>query len=106
MLHSLYIQNFALIEKVTLDFSKGFTVITGETGSGKSILLGALHLILGDRADYSVIRNKEDKTVVEAVFRIQNFEIELDAVIDYFKLLLKNLPKKRETLESGKNKQM
>ena len=44
MLHSLYIQNFALIEKVTLDFSKGFTVITGETGSGKSILLGALHL--------------------------------------------------------------
>lgn len=75
MLHSLYIQNFALIEKVTLDFSKGFTVITGETGSGKSILLGALHLILGDRADYSVIRNKEDKTVVEAVFRIQNFDL-------------------------------
>lgn len=75
MLHSLYILNFALIEKVTLDFSKGFTVITGETGAGKSILLGALHLILGDRADYSVIRNKEDKTVVEAVFRIQNFDL-------------------------------
>jgi DNA repair protein RecN (Recombination protein N) len=75
MLHSLYIQNFALIEKVTLDFSKGFTVITGETGSGKSILLGALHLILGDRADYSVIRNKEEKTVVEAVFKIRNFDL-------------------------------
>ena len=70
MLNSLYIQNFALIEKVTLDFSKGFTVITGETGSGKSIILGALHLILGERADYSVIRNKEEKTVVEAVFKI------------------------------------
>jgi DNA repair protein RecN (Recombination protein N) len=76
MLHSLYIQNFALIEKVTLDFSKGFTVITGETGSGKSILLGALHLILGDRADYSVIRNKEEKTVVEAVFKIRNFDLD------------------------------
>ena len=79
MLNSLYIQNFALIEKVTLDFSKGFTVITGETGSGKSILLGALHLILGERADYSVIRNKEEKTVVEAVFKIQNFDL-----IDFF----------------------
>ena len=77
MLISLYIQNFALIEKVTLDFSKGFTVITGETGSGKSILLGALHLILGDRADYSVIRNKEEKTVVEAVFKINNFDLQL-----------------------------
>jgi DNA repair protein RecN (Recombination protein N) len=75
MLSSLFIQNFALIEKVTLDFSKGFTVITGETGSGKSILLGALHLILGERADYSVIRNKEEKTVVEAVFKIQNFDL-------------------------------
>lgn len=76
MLNSLYIQNFALIEKVTLEFSKGFTVITGETGSGKSILLGALHLILGERADYSVIRNKEEKTVVEAVFKINNFDLE------------------------------
>ena len=76
MLNSLYIQNFALIEKVTLDFSKGFTVITGETGSGKSILLGALHLILGDRADYSVIRNKLEKTVVEAVFKIQSFGLQ------------------------------
>ncbi len=76
MLNSLYIQNFALIEKVTLDFSKGFTVITGETGSGKSILLGALHLILGERADYSVIRNKEEKTVVEAVFKIRNFGLQ------------------------------
>ncbi len=76
MLNSLYIQNFALIEKVTLDFSKGFTVITGETGSGKSILLGALHLILGERADYSVIRNKEEKTVVEAVFKIRNFDLQ------------------------------
>ncbi len=76
MLSSLYIQNFALIEKVTLDFSKGFTVITGETGSGKSILLGALYLILGERADYSVIRNKEEKTVVEAVFKIQNFGLQ------------------------------
>ena len=79
MITSLYIQNYALIEKVTLNFLSGFTVITGETGSGKSILLGALQLILGERADYSVIRDKEQKTIVEATFKISNFDL-----IDFF----------------------
>jgi DNA repair protein RecN (Recombination protein N) len=55
MLASLYIQNFALLKEVKLDFQKGYTVITGETGSGKSILLNALNLVLGERADYKVI---------------------------------------------------
>lgn len=68
MLKSLSVQNFALIEHVSLGFHKGLHVITGETGSGKSILLGALNLILGERSDFSVIRNPEKKTVVEAVF--------------------------------------
>lgn len=68
MLRSLSIRNFALISRLNLDFSTGFTAITGETGSGKSILLGALNLIRGERADYSVIRNPEEKTVVEAEF--------------------------------------
>jgi DNA repair protein RecN (Recombination protein N) len=76
MLIALNIQNFALIEQANLAFHPGFTVITGETGSGKSILLGALNLILGERADYGVIRDKEDKTVVEATFRISGFGLE------------------------------
>lgn len=70
MLRSLSIQNFALIDTATIDFSSGYTVITGETGSGKSILLGALNLILGERSDFSMIRNTEKKTVVEAIFEI------------------------------------
>lgn len=76
MLISLHIQNFALIEKAQLFFQPGFTVITGETGSGKSILLGALNLILGERADYGVIRDKSAKTFVEAHFSIGGFGLE------------------------------
>lgn len=76
MLTTLTIQNFALIEEAQLIFQPGFTVITGETGSGKSILLGALNLILGERADYGVIRDKESKTFVEATFVINGFGLE------------------------------
>ena len=75
MLSKLSIQNFALIDQLNLDLDKGFTVITGETGSGKSILLGALNLILGERADYSVISDKSQKTIVEANFNIQNYNL-------------------------------
>ena len=75
MLTSIFVQNFALIDRLSLDFNKGFTVITGETGSGKSILLGALNLILGERADYSVIRDKNQKTIVEANFNVENYEL-------------------------------
>jgi len=71
MLQALAIQNFALIEEAEISFSNGFIAITGETGSGKSILLGALNLILGERADYSVIRNAESKTVVEGTFNLE-----------------------------------
>jgi DNA repair protein RecN (Recombination protein N) len=70
MLTHLSIRNFALIDRADIDFQKGFLVITGETGSGKSILLGALNLILGERADYSVIRDETTKTVVEAHFML------------------------------------
>jgi DNA repair protein RecN (Recombination protein N) len=76
MLRKLKIRNFALIEAVDLSFDEGFTVITGETGSGKSILLGALNLILGERADYGVIRNSQVKTIVEATFDIAAFQLE------------------------------
>lgn len=74
MLKKLTVQNFALIENAKLEFKKGFTVITGETGSGKSILLGALSLILGERANYSVIREDKQKTIVEGTFDIRNYD--------------------------------
>lgn len=70
MLQSLVIKNYAIIEQLQLDFNNDFTVITGETGAGKSILLGALSLILGQRADTSVLNNKEKKCVVEGTFNV------------------------------------
>lgn len=76
MLQALRIQNFALIQHVELNFNAGYTVITGETGSGKSILLAALNLILGERADYSVIGNSSDKAIVEADFSLNGFQLE------------------------------
>ena len=75
MLQNLSINNYALIDTVEINFSKGFTVITGETGSGKSILLGALQLILGERADTKVIYDKNRKCVVEASFSINNYNL-------------------------------
>lgn len=74
MLRQLNVRNFALINEATLNFDKGYTVITGETGSGKSILLSALTLLLGDRADFKVIGNNGEKAVVEAVFEINEEE--------------------------------
>jgi DNA repair protein RecN (Recombination protein N) len=76
MLRKLSIRNYALIEKAEIGFDKGLSVITGETGAGKSILLGALGLIQGQRADASVLFNKEDKCVVEAVFDVANYGLE------------------------------
>ena len=68
MLLSLTIKNYALIESLEIDFSDEFSIITGETGAGKSILLGALGLVLGNRADLSVLKDKEQKCVIEAHF--------------------------------------
>ncbi len=68
MLTKLAVKNFAIIEELTIDFENNLTVITGETGAGKSILLGALELILGKRANHSVILNQEEKCFVEAYF--------------------------------------
>jgi len=69
MLQQLHIRNYAIISEVKIDFSKGMNVITGETGAGKSILMGALGLILGQRADSSVLLNADNKCVVEGYFR-------------------------------------
>ena len=75
MITNLSIENFALIEKLSIRFSDGFSTITGETGAGKSILLGALSLVLGKRADLSSLKNKDEKCVVEAHFNIKNYNL-------------------------------
>lgn len=102
MLTHLSIRNFALIDRADIDFQKGFLVITGETGSGKSILLGALNLILGERADYSVIREENTKTVVEAHFmldkRFQHWFVSNELDWD------ENTIIRREILATGKSR--
>lgn len=75
MITNLSIENFALIEKLSIQFSDGFSTITGETGAGKSILLGALGLVLGKRADLSSLKNKEQKCIIEAHFNIKNYDL-------------------------------
>lgn len=75
MLRSLYIQNYALIEKLDINFSSGFSVITGETGAGKSIILGAIGLLLGQRADVKSIRVGASKCVIEARFDISAYSM-------------------------------
>lgn len=72
MLSSLSIKNYAIIESVEIQFDEQLNIITGETGAGKSILLGAMHLILGKRADTSVLRNNNEKCLVEACFKLQS----------------------------------
>ncbi len=73
MLESLHISNYALIDNLDIDFHNGFNIITGETGAGKSIILGALSLILGGRAETKVIRNNDKKSVIEAIFSIKDY---------------------------------
>ena len=72
MLAQLIINDLAIISKLSLDFESGMTVLTGETGAGKSILLDALGLILGDRADTNIIRGNSEKTDITAIFLIKN----------------------------------
>lgn len=76
MLASLSIKNFALIEHLNVDFTDGLVIITGETGAGKSILLGALSLILGKRADMSSIKDSSKKCIIEATFQISNYKLQ------------------------------
>ena len=71
MLRQLTIENYALIRKLNISFEQGFSVITGETGAGKSIILGALGLILGERADSGVLLDKNIKCIVEGVFDLK-----------------------------------
>ena len=76
MLQTLYIKNYALISELRIDFHKGFSVITGETGAGKSILLGAIGLLLGQRADIKAIKQGEQKCTIEATFNLAGYDIQ------------------------------
>jgi DNA repair protein RecN (Recombination protein N) len=76
MLQSLTIRNYALISQLEIDFPPGFSVITGETGAGKSIILGALSLILGRRADAGSIKQNEDRCLIEGIFDISSYQLE------------------------------
>ncbi len=80
MLKQLHIENYAIIDQLDLELGNGLSIITGETGAGKSILLGALGLILGNRADSKVLFNAEKKCIVEAIFDISGYE-----VVEYLK---------------------
>ena len=104
MLISLHIENYALIQSADIPFHHGFTVITGETGAGKSIILGALGLVLGGRADTAVLADKERKCIVEAVFDISGLALEPlfsanDVDYDERQLILR-----REITPSGKSR--
>ena len=103
MITSLYIKNYALIDELNVKFNNGLTIITGETGAGKSILLGGLSLVLGKRADLSQIKNKDHKCVIEAVFDVANYELKplftsLDLDYDVHTII------RREILPSGKSR--
>ena len=76
MIKQLYIQNFTLIDELNIDFHSGFSVITGETGAGKSIILGAIGLLLGNRADMKQIKSGAEKCIVEAHFDLSQYQLE------------------------------
>ncbi|MDO4229626.1 MAG: AAA family ATPase, partial [Capnocytophaga sp.] len=103
MLKALSIKNFALIDDLQIDFPEGFIIITGETGAGKSILLDALSLVLGKRADMSVLRNTEEKCIIEAEFSLQKYDFQ-----DFFKQLEVDYEAitilRREILPTGKSR--
>jgi len=103
MLVSLSIKNFALIESLSVDFSDGLQIITGETGAGKSILLGALGLVLGKRADVNSLKNKDVKCTIEAHFNLSKYELkqffdEYDLDFDANTII------RREILPNGKSR--
>ncbi len=103
MLTKVSIKNFALIDSLEINFTKGFSTITGDTGSGKSILLNALSLIIGKRADRNLLKNKKIKCVIEAEFELENFKLKKifeKNNLDYFNQSIF----RREVLPNGKSR--
>lgn len=103
MLTSLSIKNYALIDNLHVDFNNGLSIITGETGAGKSILLGGLSLILGKRADLSSLKDTSAKCVIEAVFNISNYDLKSLFEVEDFDYEIQTIIR-REILPSGKSR--
>ncbi|WP_290713327.1 AAA family ATPase, partial [Flavihumibacter sp. CACIAM 22H1] len=104
MLQELRIRNYAIIDELDISFDAGLTIITGETGAGKSILMGALSLILGQRADSSVMVNREKKTVVEGVFAVAG-KLEIKTFLEKEELdYSEELLLRREIAPTGKSR--
>lgn len=104
MLSKLVIQNYAIIDSIEINYSGHFNIITGETGAGKSILVGALSLILGERADSSALLNKEKKCFVEGVFNIEYREHVLQFLVDNDFSADDELVLRREIAANGKSR--
>ncbi|WP_100615581.1 DNA repair protein RecN [Confluentibacter citreus] len=103
MLTSLSIKNYALIDNLQVSFNDGLSIITGETGAGKSILLGGLSLVLGKRADLSSLKNTDEKCVIEAVFNISNYHLKSLFKAEDFDYEEQTIIR-REILPSGKSR--
>jgi len=104
MLKNLTIKNYALISHLEIDFSGGFSVMTGETGAGKSIILGALSLILGQRADSKSIKPNEDKCFIEGIFDVSNYDLESFFAERDWDYDAENCILRREIWASGKSR--
>lgn len=103
MLQNIHIQNYALIDELDIEFSQGLNIITGETGAGKSILLGALNLILGQRADTNVLKDSSRSCIVEGLFNISGYNLKGffdENDIDYYD----NTIIRRQISEAGKSR--
>ncbi|RZT93496.1 DNA replication and repair protein RecN [Ancylomarina subtilis] len=103
MLQSLAIQNYTLINQIEIDFKNGFSIITGETGSGKSILLGALGLVLGQRPETNILKDKDRKCIIEASFNISKYQLQkffADTEMEYEEETIL----RREILPNGKTR--
>ena len=103
MLKKLSIKNYALIHELTIEFGEGLNIITGETGAGKSILIGALGLLLGDRAQKDVIRQGENQSVVEGFFCPTSTDW-LKSYSNQFELFDSELIMRREVYENGRSR--
>lgn len=104
MLKHLYIKNFALIDKLDIDFHSGFSVISGETGAGKSIILGAIGLLLGNRADSKQIKQGEKKCIIEALFDIEKYDFEFFFNENNIDFEPKETLLRRELTDKGKSR--
>jgi DNA repair protein RecN (Recombination protein N) len=104
MLLHLHIKNYAIIDEINVDFRKGLQVITGETGAGKSIIAGALSLVLGERADTSILKFRDRKAVVEAIFHVSHLKDVEKIIVDEGLEIQQDLILRREININGKSR--